>query len=130
MIYPVFIELGDDTHAFGVVVPDLPGCFSAGDTLDEAMDNAREAMCLWLEGCIDDGQPVPQPSDPNTAIQNPDYKGWCFAMIEVDLSKISGKTKRINITLPRRALWRLDLLAKKSGKSRSGYLAELIYAAS
>jgi len=41
MYYPIAIEPGDDTHAFGVVVPDLPGCFSAGDTLDEAMENAR-----------------------------------------------------------------------------------------
>ena len=41
MKYPIAIEPGDDKHAYGVVVPDLPGCFSAGDTLDEAMDNAR-----------------------------------------------------------------------------------------
>ncbi len=41
MKYPIAIEPGDDKHAYGVVVPDLPGCFSGGDTLDEAMDNAR-----------------------------------------------------------------------------------------
>ena len=33
MRYPIAIELGDEAQAFGVVVPDLPGCFSAGDTL-------------------------------------------------------------------------------------------------
>ena len=44
MRYPIAIETGDDSHAFGVVVPDLPGCFSAGDTLDEAIDNAKEAI--------------------------------------------------------------------------------------
>ena len=43
MKYPIAIEPGAADHAFGVVVPDLPGCFSAGDTLDEAIDNAREA---------------------------------------------------------------------------------------
>jgi len=37
MNYPIAIEPGDKRHAFGVTVPDLPGCFSAGDTLDEAM---------------------------------------------------------------------------------------------
>ena len=37
-----------------VCVPDLPGCFSAGDTLDEAMENAKEAIELWLEVAIDD----------------------------------------------------------------------------
>lgn len=41
MRYPVVIELGTDTTAFGVIVPDLPGCFSAGDTLDEAMPEPR-----------------------------------------------------------------------------------------
>ncbi|WP_301101676.1 type II toxin-antitoxin system HicB family antitoxin [Propionivibrio sp.] len=40
MRYPIAIEPGDETHAFGVAVPDLPGCFSAGDTLDEAIDSA------------------------------------------------------------------------------------------
>ncbi len=49
MKYPIAIESGDADHAFGVVVPDLPGCFSAGDTLDAAIDNAREAIELWLE---------------------------------------------------------------------------------
>ncbi|MGH8760577.1 MAG: type II toxin-antitoxin system HicB family antitoxin, partial [Burkholderiales bacterium] len=59
MHYPIAIETGTDTQAYGVVVPDLPGCFSAGDTLDEAMDNAKEAIELWLEVAIDDGQAVP-----------------------------------------------------------------------
>ena len=61
MKYPIAIELGDDTHAFGVVVPDLPGCFSAGDTLDEAIDNAKEAIELWLETVINDNGAVPEP---------------------------------------------------------------------
>jgi predicted RNase H-like HicB family nuclease len=61
MHYPIAIETGTDTQAFGVVVPDLPGCFSAGDTLDEAMTNAKEAIELWLEVAIDDGLVVPEP---------------------------------------------------------------------
>ena len=47
MRYPIAIEPGNGDHAFGVVAPDLPGCFSAGDTLDEAIDNAKEAIELW-----------------------------------------------------------------------------------
>jgi predicted RNase H-like HicB family nuclease len=42
------IETGDAKHVFGVVVPDLPGCFSAGDTLDDALINSREAILLHL----------------------------------------------------------------------------------
>ena len=62
MHYPIAIETGTSTEAYGVVVPDLPGCFSAGDTLDEAMENAKEAIELWLEVAIDDGMAVPEPS--------------------------------------------------------------------
>ncbi len=43
MRYPIAIETGDKATAFGVVFPDLPGCFSAGDTLDDAMTGAEEA---------------------------------------------------------------------------------------
>ena len=49
-----------------VCVPDLPSCFLAGDTLDEAMENAKEAIELWLEVAIDDAWgtawPYPSPS--------------------------------------------------------------------
>lgn len=55
MRYPIAIEHGDDKHAFGVVVPDLPGCFSAGDTIDEAIDNVKEVIELWIETVIDEG---------------------------------------------------------------------------
>ncbi len=44
MKFIVAIEPGTETSAFGVVVPDLPRCFSAGDTLDEALDNVRAAI--------------------------------------------------------------------------------------
>ncbi len=61
MHYAIAIETGTDTQAYGVVVPDLPGCFSAGDTLDEAMLNAKEAIELWLEVAIGDGMQIPEP---------------------------------------------------------------------
>ena len=62
MQYPIAIETCDARHAYGVVVPDLPGCFSAGDTLDEALINTREAILLSLEGLLDDGLSFPKPS--------------------------------------------------------------------
>jgi predicted RNase H-like HicB family nuclease len=62
MRYPIAIETGDAKHAYGVVMPDLPGCFSAGDTLDEALTNAREANLLHLDGLLDDGESFPKPS--------------------------------------------------------------------
>ena len=58
MRYPIAFEPGNATQAFGVAVPDLPGCFSAGDTLDEAITQAKEAIEIWMETVIEDGQPI------------------------------------------------------------------------
>ena len=63
-------------------------------------------------------------------MKNPDYKGWVFGSVDIDMSKISDKAERVNITLPKRVLRRLDNLAKESGDSRSGYIAHLVLSAS
>ena len=49
MRYPILIELGTADTAFGVIVPDLPGCFSAGDSLDDAIAGAEEAAAAWID---------------------------------------------------------------------------------
>jgi predicted RNase H-like HicB family nuclease len=123
MKYPIAIELGDETHAFGVVVPDLPGCFSAGDTLDEAIDNAKEAIELWLETVIDDNGAVPEPGSIRQHQANAEYAGWVWAVVPIDLAALSDKAERVNITLPARVLRRIDAAAKEAGESRSGYIA-------
>ncbi len=129
MNYVIAIEPGDRRHAFGVVVPDLPGCFSAGDTLDDALANAREAIELWLETVIDDGQPVPQPKALAQHQANADYAGWVWAVVPVDLASLSDKAERVNITLPARVLRRIDQAAKAAGETRSGYIARRVLAA-
>jgi predicted RNase H-like HicB family nuclease len=83
MKYPIAIALGDETHAFGVVVPDLPGCFSAGDTLDEAIDNAKEAIELWLETVIDDNGAVPEPGTIRQHQANAEFAGWVWAVVTI-----------------------------------------------
>jgi predicted RNase H-like HicB family nuclease len=72
MRYPIAIELGTDTTAFGVVIPDLPGCFSAGDTLDEAMSAAEEAAAAWVDVALDAGQAIPAPTSLETIRRKPD----------------------------------------------------------
>ena len=54
MKYPIAVEPGDINHAYVVVVPDLPGCFSAGDTLDLAYENVKEAIAGWIETELDE----------------------------------------------------------------------------
>ena len=129
MNYVIAIEPGDEKHAFGVAVPDLPGCFSAGDTLDEAITNAREAIELWLETVIDDGLPVPAPEPLSKHQANPEFAGWIWAVVAVDLASLSDKVERINISLPARVLRRIDQAARQAGETRSAYLARRALAA-
>jgi predicted RNase H-like HicB family nuclease len=59
MTHYVAIVEDEDGTAVGVWFADLPGCFSAGDTLDEAMTNAAEALELWAEAMMESGQEIP-----------------------------------------------------------------------
>ena len=124
MRYPIAIEPGGASHAYGVVVPDLPGCFSAGDTLDEAIDNAKEAIELWLDDALDDDGDIPEPGTIAKHHANPNFVGWAWGVVSIDLADLSDKVERINITLPARVLRRIDRAAKKAGESRSGYIAK------
>jgi predicted RNase H-like HicB family nuclease len=123
MRYPIAIEPGDAATAFGVVVPDLPGCFSAGDTLDEALSNASEAITLWIETVLDDGGTVPTPGHLETHRANPEFAGWIWALAEIDPALLSDKAERVNITLPARLLRRIDDYARAHHETRSGFLA-------
>jgi predicted RNase H-like HicB family nuclease len=123
MRYPIAIEVGDKRHAYGVVVPDLPGCFAAGDTMEQALSNAQEAILLHLEGLLDDKKAVPKPSAPASLQRKRAFKGWAWAVVDVDLSELGDKAARINITLPQRILRAVDAHARRSGETRSGFLA-------
>ena len=125
MRYPIVIEAGGENRAFGVVVPDLPGCFSAGDTLDEAMTNAEEAVALWIDATLDAGGAIPVPSGLEALRQNPEFTGWTFGVVTIDPALLDDATERVNITLPRRVLKRLDALARAAGESRSGFIAQM-----
>ena len=125
MRYPIVIEPGTDTTAFGIIVPDLPGCFSAGDTLDDALIGAEEAAAAWIDASLDSGSAIPGPSSLDALRANPAYAGWAFGVISVDPALFDDTVERVNITLPRRVLRRLDALAQAAHESRSGYIAQL-----
>ncbi len=125
MRYPVMIEAGNDTTAWGAVVPDLPGCFSAGDTLDEAMAAVEEAAAAWMDATLDAGREIPRPSSVQEAVRKGDYSGWIVAYVDVDPALLDDTIERVNITLPRRILKRLDAKAKEAGETRSSYIAHM-----
>ncbi len=59
MKYTIVLERESD-GGFVASVPVFPGCVSQGDTKEEALENIKEAMELYIEDCIDAGDPVPQ----------------------------------------------------------------------
>lgn len=61
MGYTVILEQESD-GGFVVRAPALPGCVSQGDTRDEALANIREAIQLYINDCLDAGDPVPTES--------------------------------------------------------------------
>lgn len=92
MRYPVVIHKDIDSD-YGVSVPDLPGCFSAGTTMDEALTNIVEAIELHLEGMLLDGETLSSVGSIEEHQQNPNYADGIWALVTVDLSRISGKGK-------------------------------------
>lgn len=70
--YVAIIEDAGPDFAVGVWFPDLPGCISAGDTLDEALANAPEAVALWFEDIEEDGRTVPRARTPSELKADPE----------------------------------------------------------
>ena len=85
--YIALIEDAGPDRAVGVWFPDLPGCTSGGDDIDEALRNAPEALELYAESFEESGKPLPRPrtltelkSDPEVAA---DLKTCMVALIEL-----------------------------------------------
>ena len=132
MKFVIAIEPGNDSSAWGVVVPDLPG-YSASQNpalLAEAfrhlIDNAREAIDLWCQTVIEDGGQVPATSALSVHQADPAHAGWIWAVADVPVERYLGPAEKINITLPRLLLDRVDDYARAHGETRSGLLARAV----
>lgn len=127
MFYPIAIEFGDDKHAYGVTVPDLPGCFSAGDTLDEAIASAKEAITGHIELLVELEQDIPPVSTVNELAKKTEYAGYTWALVDIDVTRLLGGSEKINVTLPKSLIDRIDrcVATHPEFKSRSGFLAQV-----
>ena len=83
MYFPIVIHKDPDSD-YGVTVPDLPGCFSAGSTIDEALWMAREAIELYLEVLVEDGREIPDASSVEDLRKNPDYADGIWAIVPAE----------------------------------------------
>ncbi|MGI5839298.1 MAG: type II toxin-antitoxin system HicB family antitoxin [bacterium] len=116
-IFPAVFE--PDDGAYCITFPDLPGIVTTGDSIEEALYMARDAMSLHLWGMEDDGDPIPEPTPPSDI---PIPEGGFVSLIEVYMPPYRNKmaTKAVNrmVTLPK---W-LDSLAKKENVNFSQIL--------
>ena len=103
---------------FGISFPDFPGCVSAGSTLDEALAMGREALEGHIEVMAEAGEPIPEPSDVDTVMQDPEHRDGVVVLVPAP--DLSGKAVRVNVTLPEGLLQRID----EAAPNRSRFLAE------
>jgi predicted RNase H-like HicB family nuclease len=111
----------DPDSEFGVSFPDLPGCVSAGATLDEAREMAAEALAFHLEGLAEDDEPIPEPSTLEAIMADSANRDGVAILVAAPAR--TAKAVRINVTLPEDVLRAIDRHAEANGLSRSGFLA-------
>ena len=124
MHYLAFVHRDPDS-TFGVSFPDLPGCVSAGDTLEAALHNAAEALALHAEGLIDDEVALPRPRTTDEIEADDTLTDWregaTYAYVPLILDK--GSPRRVNVSLDYGLLQAIDAAARTRGMTRSAFLS-------
>lgn len=117
----------DEGSDYGVSFPDFPGCITAGDTFDDAMAMAKEALGFHAEGMLEDGETLPKPSSFEEIKTNKDGF-WIDDLEKAEIARVPlliniGAPKRVNISLDKSLLSAIDQVAKEQGMTRSAFLA-------
>lgn len=89
------------------------------------LSSAKEAVALWVDAALDAGSAIPSPSNLETLRHDPEYAGWILGVIELDAALFDDTIERVNVTLPKRVLCRLDALATAQGQSRGAFISDL-----
>lgn len=120
-----FAAIYNDEGGYSATFPDLPGCYTQGDTLDELDAMLRDALACFLEVMKEDNDPIPTSRNPQEIVkeieENDDFDRFAF----ITLVSIPEKVKRVrvNISLPETDLALIDRAASKFSLDRSSFLA-------
>ena len=117
----------DHHSSFGVSFPDLPGCYGAGDSYEEALANAKISLREYAEAMSDDGKDMPKPSSHDDLASN------ASEAIEMDIAAFVaevplitvGSKRRVNISIDDRLLSAIDKACSILGSNRSAFLADI-----
>ncbi len=120
--YTVLID--GEVGAYGVSVPDCPGCTAMGATIDEAMANATAALAEWMHDRIADGLAPPVARAPDALRADPtlaeDIPAATLGIVPLLLD--SGRSVRVNVSLDAAMLAEIDAAARVRGLTRSAFL--------
>jgi predicted RNase H-like HicB family nuclease len=122
--YVVVIDGGPG--AFGLWVPDMPGCTTMGDTVESLLVHGQEALRLWAEDAIADGEPLPAPRSFVEVAKDPDVaaalkEGAVLAIVPLLIE--SGRSVKANLSLDAWLLAAIDEAAAARGLTRSAFLS-------
>jgi predicted RNase H-like HicB family nuclease len=118
----------DPDSSFGVSFPDLPGCYGAGETYEEALESAKISLREYALAIGEDGGEMPKPRTHSElkgdASEEIEFDKAAF-VAEVPLITIGGRA-RVNITMDDKLLAGLDRAAGLAGVTRSALLATAV----
>ena len=115
------IERGVD--GFGVIFPDFPGCVSYVLTVQEAAEQAENALAGHVAAMVADGDPMPTPMTLDDMATDPDIQEVARILVRVNLL---GNESWPNISLDEDLIEQIDAEATSIGLSRSAFLAEAV----
>jgi predicted RNase H-like HicB family nuclease len=112
----------DPNSDYEVSFPDVPGCITAGRTLDEARAMAVEALELHLQGMTEDGSAIPEPSSLESVMADAANRDGVVTLIPAPA--MDGPGVRVNVIMPEDLLTEIDRHVESHGLTRSGFLAD------
>lgn len=94
MKFPIYLHK-TDKGAFSGFVPDIDGCFFAGDNIDATIDDACAAIDAHLAFLAEEGVPFPEAKDISAHYADEDCQGGAWAYADIDLSKYDDRAVQI-----------------------------------
>ena len=119
MRFPMIVYKSEGS-GYGGLLPDFPGCYPMGATLDDLAADAQGAVETWMDG--EDPAIFPIPSSLEAVQTSEDAQGRVLVLVDVNTAFLENVAERVNITVPRYALAAIDKMAKARGLSRSAYI--------
>ena len=120
------VVVDGEPGAYGIWVPDMPGCTSMGGTMDEALRRAQEALRLWAEDAIADGESLPEARSLDAVRNDPavvEELAGGAALAIVPLVLDAARPAKANLSLDAGLLAAIDEAAAARGLTRSAFLA-------